>query len=80
MKNKIRIVKGMVEDENVQKEVLRTGKVDTIISEPIGVMLFHERMVRLSQTVPDLVRIDETGGIVPPGEGLVLEARRSSFA
>jgi len=36
----------MVEDENVQKEVLRTGKVDTIISEPIGVMLFHERMVR----------------------------------
>jgi histone-arginine methyltransferase CARM1 len=45
MKNKIRIVKGMVEDENVQKEVLRTGKVDTIISEPIGVMLFHERMV-----------------------------------
>ena len=47
MKNKIRIVKGMVEDEHVQKEVLRTGKVDTIISEPIGVMLFHERMVCL---------------------------------
>jgi len=47
MKNRIRIVKGMVEDPNVQKEVLRTGKVDTIISEPIGVMLFHERMVYL---------------------------------
>lgn len=45
MKNKIRIVKGMVEDEKVQQEVLRSGKVDTIISEPIGVMLFHERMV-----------------------------------
>jgi histone-arginine methyltransferase CARM1 len=48
MKNKIRIVKGMVEDEKVQAEVLRTGKVDTIISEPIGVMLFHERMVSVS--------------------------------
>ena len=48
MKNKIRIVKGMVEDERVQAEVLRTGKVDTIISEPIGVMLFHERMVSIS--------------------------------
>lgn len=47
MKNKIRIVKGMVEDERVQAEVLRTGKVDTIISEPIGVMLFHERMVSI---------------------------------
>lgn len=45
MKNKIRIVKGMVEDEKVQQEVLRSGKVDTIISEPIGVMLLHERMV-----------------------------------
>jgi histone-arginine methyltransferase CARM1 len=45
MKNKIRIVKGMVEDEHVQREVLKTGNVDTIISEPIGVMLFHERMV-----------------------------------
>jgi histone-arginine methyltransferase CARM1 len=50
MRKKIRIVKGMVEDENVQKEVLRTGKVDTIISEPIGVMLFHERMVRPPHT------------------------------
>ena len=37
----------MVEDETVQQEVLRTGKVDTIVSEPIGVMLLHERMVGL---------------------------------
>lgn len=35
----------MVENEKVQEEVLRTGKVDTIVSEPIGVMLLHERMV-----------------------------------
>lgn len=44
-KDKIRLVKGMVENARVQEEVLRTGKVDTIISEPIGVMLLHERMV-----------------------------------
>lgn len=37
-----------MEDAAVQQNVLRTGKVDTIISEPIGVMLFHERMVRLN--------------------------------
>jgi histone-arginine methyltransferase CARM1 len=36
----------MVENEHVQKDVLKSGKVDTIISEPIGVMLLHERMVR----------------------------------
>ena len=34
----------MVEDEVTQEDVLRMGKVDTIISEPIGVMLLHERM------------------------------------
>ena len=39
----------MVEDEDVQRSVLRTGKVDTIISEPIGVMLLHERMARGSE-------------------------------
>jgi hypothetical protein len=48
MKNKIRIVKGMVENKAVQQAVLASGKVDTIISEPIGVMLFHERMVNRS--------------------------------
>jgi histone-arginine methyltransferase CARM1 len=48
MKNKIRIVKGMVENKAVQQAVLASGKVDTIISEPIGVMLFHERMVSLA--------------------------------
>jgi histone-arginine methyltransferase CARM1 len=51
IKNKIRIVKGMVEEEKVHQEVLRSGKVDTIISEPIGVMLFHERMVTSNYNV-----------------------------
>ena len=44
-KDRIRVVKGLVEDEKIQQEVLRTGEVDTVISEPIGVMLLHERMV-----------------------------------
>jgi hypothetical protein len=47
MRDKIRVVRGMVEDQTTQEEVLRSGKVDTIISEPIGVMLLHERMVRI---------------------------------
>ncbi|WVW80173.1 hypothetical protein I302_102150 [Kwoniella bestiolae CBS 10118] len=45
LKDRIRIVRGMVEDSKVQDQVLQHGKVDTIISEPIGVMLLHERMV-----------------------------------
>ena len=40
----------MVEDITVQKAILSTGKVDTIISEPIGVMLLHERMVSLQSS------------------------------
>lgn len=47
LRNRVRVVKGMVEDKEVQEDVLKTGKVDTIISEPIGVMLLHERMVCL---------------------------------
>lgn len=39
----------MVENKRVQEQVLQTGKVDTIVSEPIGVMLLHERMVGLQQ-------------------------------
>jgi histone-arginine methyltransferase CARM1 len=46
IKNRIRVVRGMVEEEDTQADVLKSGKVDTIISEPIGVMLLHERMVR----------------------------------
>ncbi len=34
LKGKVRVVRGMVEDAKTQDEVLRTGKVDTIISEP----------------------------------------------
>ena len=51
MANRIRVVRGLVENKKVQAEVLMGGKVDTIISEPIGVMLLHERMV----CQPDLV-------------------------
>lgn len=47
IRGKVRIVRGMVEDKAVQADVLRGGKVDTIVSEPIGVMLLHERMVSL---------------------------------
>lgn len=47
LKDRIRIVRGMVENKKVQEQVLQTGKVDTIVSEPIGVMLLHERMVSL---------------------------------
>jgi hypothetical protein len=64
----------MVEDEKVQAEVMRTGKVDTIVSEPIGVMLLHERMVR------DRIssRADTSGREFPPCERLVLEAWRAT--
>lgn len=51
LKDRIRIVQGMVEDKDVQQDVLKTGKVDTIISEPIGVMLLHERMVSIKSDV-----------------------------
>lgn len=47
LKDRIRIVRGMVENKKVQEQVLEGGKVDTIVSEPIGVMLLHERMVSL---------------------------------
>lgn len=45
IRDRVRIVRGMVEDKKVQEDVLSTGQVDTIVSEPIGVMLLHERMV-----------------------------------
>jgi histone-arginine methyltransferase CARM1 len=41
----VEVINGKVEDEKVQARALAYGKVDTIISEPIGVMLYHERMV-----------------------------------
>mgnify|MGYP002718980749 CR=1 FL=1 len=43
---RVEVINGKVEDEKIQAEALTYGKVDTIISEPIGVMLYHERMVR----------------------------------
>lgn len=42
---RVEVINGKVEDEKIQAEALAYGKVDTIISEPIGVMLYHERMV-----------------------------------
>lgn len=59
----------MVEDENVQHSVLKTGKVDTIISEPIGVMLFHERMVESFLLARDLF-LKPGGQLLPSGGSL----------
>jgi histone-arginine methyltransferase CARM1 len=44
---RVEVINGKVEDKKIQAEALEYGKVDTIISEPIGVMLYHERMARL---------------------------------
>jgi hypothetical protein len=51
----IRVVRGKIETPFTQAEIgsylsgdgEADGKVDTIVSEPIGVLLFHERMVSL---------------------------------
>ncbi|GFZ42528.1 hypothetical protein JCM24511_00244 [Saitozyma sp. JCM 24511] len=66
IKNRIRVVRGMVENEKVQEEVLRTGKVDTIVSEPIGVMLLHERMVESYLLSRDLF-LKPGGQMLPSG-------------
>jgi histone-arginine methyltransferase CARM1 len=50
LKGRLEVINGKVEDVKVQKRALESGKVNTIISEPIGVMLFHERMVRSHAT------------------------------
>jgi histone-arginine methyltransferase CARM1 len=47
LRNRIQVLHGKVEDPKIQEMALSLGRVDTIISEPIGVMLFHERMVRM---------------------------------
>lgn len=55
----IRVVRGKIETPSTQAEIgshlssdgEADGKVDTIVSEPIGVLLFHERMVRLFGTL-----------------------------
>ncbi|CAD6579793.1 MAG: hypothetical protein TREMPRED_002570 [Tremellales sp. Tagirdzhanova-0007] len=67
LKDRIRVVRGMVENELVQKIVLRTGRVDTIISEPIGVMLVHERMVESFILARDLFL--KPGGQMFPSAG-----------
>jgi histone-arginine methyltransferase CARM1 len=63
----VRIVRGMVENKKVQESVLRSGKVDTIISEPIGVMLLHERMVESFILARDLFL--KPGGSILPSAG-----------
>jgi type I protein arginine methyltransferase len=42
LKGKLTVVKGKIED------IKNLALVDTLISEPIGVLLVHERMVSLS--------------------------------
>ncbi|KAL7419551.1 hypothetical protein Q5752_005462 [Cryptotrichosporon argae] len=64
---KVRIVRGMVESAEVQRDVLRDGKVDTIVSEPIGVMLLHERMVESFLLARDLFL--KPGGTLLPSAG-----------
>lgn len=65
--NRVRIVRGMVENKKVQEAVLKGGKVDTIISEPIGVMLLHERMVESFILARDLFL--KPGGSILPSAG-----------
>ncbi|OWZ50872.1 histone-arginine methyltransferase CARM1 [Cryptococcus neoformans A2-102-5] len=67
LKDRIRIVRGMVENKKVQEQVLQTGKVDTIVSEPIGVMLLHERMVESFILARDLFL--KPGGQLLPSAG-----------
>nr|XP_031862897.1 uncharacterized protein CI109_001371 [Kwoniella shandongensis]KAA5529969.1 hypothetical protein CI109_001371 [Kwoniella shandongensis] len=67
LRDKVRIVRGMVENKKVQEEVLQTGKVDTIISEPIGVMLLHERMVESFLLARDMFL--KPGGHLLPSAG-----------
>ncbi|WVQ93458.1 hypothetical protein IAU59_000532 [Kwoniella sp. CBS 9459] len=67
LKDRVRIVRGMVEDSKVQTQVLQSGKVDTIISEPIGVMLLHERMVESFILARDLFL--KPGGQMLPSAG-----------
>ncbi|ORY22514.1 S-adenosyl-L-methionine-dependent methyltransferase [Naematelia encephala] len=66
IKNKVRVVRGLVEDEDTQKEVLQSGKVDTIVSEPIGVMLLHERMVESFLLARDMF-LKPGGQLLPSG-------------
>nr|ODN89259.1 histone-arginine methyltransferase CARM1 [Cryptococcus depauperatus CBS 7855] len=67
LKDRIRLVRGMVENKIVQEQVLKTGKVDTIVSEPIGVMLVHERMVESFLLARDLFL--KPGGQLLPSAG-----------
>nr|KIR47994.1 histone-arginine methyltransferase CARM1 [Cryptococcus bacillisporus CA1280] len=67
LKDRIRIVRGMVENKKVQEQVLESGKVDTIVSEPIGVMLLHERMVESFILARDLFL--KPGGQLLPSAG-----------
>ncbi|WVO20221.1 uncharacterized protein IAS62_001514 [Cryptococcus decagattii] len=67
LKDRIRIVRGMVENKKVQEQVLEGGKVDTIVSEPIGVMLLHERMVESFILARDLFL--KPGGQLLPSAG-----------
>ncbi|GHJ88842.1 hypothetical protein NliqN6_5244 [Naganishia liquefaciens] len=64
---RVEVINGKVEDEKIQAEALTYGKVDTIISEPIGVMLYHERMVESYLLARDLFL--KPGGTLYPSAG-----------
>ncbi|KAJ9105948.1 hypothetical protein QFC19_003282 [Naganishia cerealis] len=67
LRGRVEVINGKVEDVNVQKRAMESGKVDTIISEPIGVMLFHERMVESYLLARDLFL--KPGGSLSPSAG-----------
>jgi histone-arginine methyltransferase CARM1 len=67
----IRVVRGKIETPCTQAEIgshlssdgEADGKVDTIVSEPIGVLLFHERMVSLV-LVPRATHLSYRAGLM----------------
>ncbi|KAI5451602.1 hypothetical protein NCC49_001586 [Naganishia albida] len=67
LNGRVEVINGKVEDEKVQARALAYGKVDTIISEPIGVMLYHERMVESYLLARDLFL--KPGGSLYPSAG-----------
>ncbi|CAO3583365.1 unnamed protein product [Absidia cylindrospora] len=62
MKDKITVVNAKIEDEN-----LPIPQVDTIVSEPIGVLLFHERMLESYVHARD--HYLKPGGTLLPSKG-----------
>ena len=66
LSNRIKILHGKVEDVNVEE------KVDVIVSEPMGVLLLHERMIESFIVARD--RFLRPGGKMFPSEGSIFLA------